>query len=370
MPALPPSPPSQPLKLKLDTLQPADFPDNITHLPREPVQQPVRIEAKHLNERTTHHGSFKLNAPRLPTNRPATPSIPTNPAATPLARKQRASDCARPPSESSNSTTNRCRRSPLLEEPIEGETWPDPPTTQKMIAVSDFKLAGSLPRRPSKKVRRDGNKPMICDNAGCSGNHSHDNCKMPRQCKGCGSLDHFWGRCKRRCDLCGTEKHAAELCFTIPVGEDLKIRSGNSNGNRRGSVYEPQTRGPTSEEIDPLNPPGGRLRRSDDRDSRKRPEDRNISPEDKGPWAKPELGSSAHEDTDLRGRRSSGRMPGHDARDREEPWDQGGPYLKSDERFGRLGRHDVHGRKRSADMTRGDSARPVKRTRITREDGP
>ena len=360
-PALPKYPPPRPPKLKQDTIQPADFPDNITHLPRQLVQQPVRIRARPLNERTTYHCSSRSNTPHPPTHRPATPSIPTRPAAT-LASKQIASEYARPSFRVSNSTNNRRRRSPTLGEPIEGETWPDAPK----IEVSNFKLARSLPQRPPKHHWVRGTKPMICDNAGCSGCHSHDSCSMPRQCKGCGSLDHFWTMCNRRCNLCGAERHTKELCFTIPVGEDMKSRSGNLDGYRQGFFCEPQSRGPASQDRDPFGRPGGRLPRSGDRDSRRRPEDRTIRPEDQRPWAKRELGSLAYEDRHLSGRLFNGRTPGHDDRDQEEPWGQGGPYLESDQRYGRIGRHDVHGRKRSADMRRGESARsaPAKRRRV------
>lgn len=98
-----------------------------------------------------------------------------------------------------------------------------------------------MPKRPPKirPVGLDGSKPRICDNAGCPDSHSHEVCTRRRQCKGCGSLDHFWATCNSSCDLCKAHQHTAELCFTISLGEDKKLRSGNPEGYHRGSYCDP-----------------------------------------------------------------------------------------------------------------------------------
>lgn len=226
--------PPQPLKLKQDTIQPATHPVNETHSRRKIMQQPVGIEARPVKKRKVYQdpfNSFAMSSRDEPINLRTAPSDPTAPAATPLTYEQTARDHARPASRGGTSMTDRRHRNHTLGEPVEGETWPDAPT----IGVSNFKLARSMPRRPPKKglVRLNGSKSRICDNAGCSAYHSHKDCTMPRQCKGCGSPKHFWGGCNRSCNLCGAQQHTAELCFTIPVGEDRKQRSGNPDDYRQ-----------------------------------------------------------------------------------------------------------------------------------------
>lgn len=372
LPALSQSLPFQTLELERNTIQPVINPVSMTHTSRQHVRQLVRGEARPTKKRMTYHHSFTSFTPpdrdahTNPLRTPSAPAAPATLAATAESYKQVPTDYARPTSRVDTSTSNR-RPNPTLGEPTGGETWPDAPT----IGVSNFRLARSMPRRLPKKdlVHLDGSKPRICDNAGCSGYHSHKDCTLPSQCKGCGSLDHFWGQCKCSCGLCGAQQHTAELCFTIPVSEDRKQRSGNPSGYCRGFFCKPQHRGPALEDSDPLDRSGGKPSRSYDRNSSRRPKERTSKPDDTDPWARPGGRNSAYEDMDPR-ERSSCRTPGHDHRRREGRWGQERPYPESDEGRGHLGPYSVSGRKRSPDMMRSRSDRsvPTKRMRMKEED--
>lgn len=67
-------------------------------------------------------------------------------------------------------------------------------------------------------------KNYTCDNYGCGGQHSHDDCPLPMRCHGCRSKRHFTNACIQVCVSCGHTGHNVAYCSEFVVSGDGRSR--------------------------------------------------------------------------------------------------------------------------------------------------
>lgn len=103
---------------------------------------------------------------------------------------------------------------------------PPKPQSRRLISYDD--LYQSRSRSPSRSSRTlDSHRPSkiyTCDNYGCGGQHSHDDCLSPMRCRGCRSSRHFWVNCSMICASCGYTGHTAAHCSEFFDGKDGRSR--------------------------------------------------------------------------------------------------------------------------------------------------
>ncbi len=103
-----------------------------------------------------------------------------------------------------------------------------PPREYSRRLVDYNELYPSRSRSPVSSSRtldfyRPG-KIYTCDNYGCGGQHSHNDCPLPMRCRGCNSKRHFWVNCSMLCVNCGYIGHNVAYCFEFVVGKDGRSR--------------------------------------------------------------------------------------------------------------------------------------------------
>jgi hypothetical protein len=77
----------------------------------------------------------------------------------------------------------------------------------------------------------------LCKNYNCLGEHSYQDCPLPKKCWGCRSTTHYWSYCPMTCTKCQAARHSAKYC------DDFEI---NSTGKSQPKAPPPGTTGDTN----------------------------------------------------------------------------------------------------------------------------
>lgn len=113
--------------------------------------------------------------------------------------------------------------------------------SKRLICYDDLYPSRSRsPSGPSRTI--DSYRPIemyMCDNYGCRGQHSHDQCPLPMRCRGCHSKQHFCVNCPHTCVHCGYTGHNVAYCYQFVVDRDgisrpLELSRDHARERRRG----------------------------------------------------------------------------------------------------------------------------------------
>lgn len=177
---------------------------------------------------TSHNGNFHLTPSPSRSDRKATSSDEARRSISGnITKKNKWPRGNSPPLPHTRGERNRSR-SPLSPPRSKRRRSRTPPRDYSRRLVDYNELYPSRSRSPVSSSRafdfyRPG-KIYTCDNYGCGGQHSHNDCPLPMRCRGCNSTRHFWVNCSMLCVNCGYVGHNVAYCSDFIVGKDGRSR--------------------------------------------------------------------------------------------------------------------------------------------------